>query len=181
MTGGLAIVASTNEVAAFDLRSGAPAWRVTAAELGGELAEDAILLAGDDVVFLAGADRIARVRGDDGTPVAITPVAGTPTSAVATSAGVAVAVGDEVIRFVDDGEGTRARLPGPATGPLVAHGPDVLTTTPAGAVRVAADGTVTTGPDLPATAVSTSDDFTIVAFDVGEGFLAFYGPAPAAG
>ena len=178
VTGRLALVASTSEVAAFDLRSGEPVWRVTSAEVGGALSEDAILLAGDDVVFLSSAAGIARVDGEDGTLLGVTPTGETPTDAVATTDGVVVAAGSRLVRFTSQGETADAALPGAPTSPLVARGGDVMTTTDAGAVRVRPDGTVTTGPDLPATAIGVSEGYTVVAFDVGAGFLAFYGPAP---
>lgn len=177
VTGRLVVVAGGTEVAAFDLRSGAPVWRTT---VGTGLVEDAVLVAGDDVVFVASPGSVSRVDAGTGEVLGTTAVPGRPVGAVSTRDGVAVAAGDQLVTF-DAVGAAPVPLPAPATGPLAARGADVLVATAAGLVRVRADGTVDTGPGLPVTAVGVSGAYTVVAIDVGGGLLAFYGPAAPPG
>lgn len=177
-TGLLAVLAARDEVAAVDRRTGEPRWAVTTDELGDALAGDPILLAGDDVVVVATVSSVVRLDGDTGRIIARDAVATPATAATTGPAGVVVAAGDELLRFTGDEAAERTSLPGVATSPLRVRGDTVLVVTDAGLTRVDGDGAVASAPDLPVAGVAVAGGYTLVGVDVGEGFLAFYGPAP---
>lgn len=176
-TGLLAVLASRDEVAAVDVRSGEPVWSVSAEELGDVLTDDPILLAGDDVVVVATRSSVVRLDGGDGRVIATDRVGTPATDAVTAGSEVAVAAGDELLRFAGDEAAGRTDLPGTVTTRMVARGGDVLVGTDAGLVLATPDGHVAVGGDLPVSTVAVAGAYTLVGVDVGEGFLAFYGPA----
>lgn len=179
-TGLLAILASREEVAAVDLRSGEVRWTATADDLGDVLADDPLLLAGDDVVVVATRSSVVRLDGADGRVIGRDAVAVPATAAASTDSAVVAAAGDELLRFEGEAEASRVDLPGVVAGGLRTRGGTVLLTTDAGLVRVGADGDVTRAADLPVGGVAVAGEYTLVGVDVGEGFLVFYGPAGAA-
>ncbi|MBW3657454.1 MAG: PQQ-like beta-propeller repeat protein [Actinobacteria bacterium] len=180
-TGLLAVLASPDGIAAVDLRTGEPRWTVDADALGDALAEDPILLAGDDVVVVATRSAVVRVDGEGGRVLTRDVVATPATSAASTPAGVVVGAGEELLRFAGAETAARTALPGSVTSPLRVRGDQVLVGTDAGLVRVDRDGTVAVADGLPVAGVAVAGDYTLVGVDVGEGFLAFYGPVPATG
>lgn len=180
-TGLLAVIASRDEVAALDVRSGELRWSVTAEQLGDALADDPILLAGDDVVVLATRSSVVRLDGRDGRVLATDAVASTATDAVPTRATVAVLAGTELLRFAGDEPADRTALPAAATSGLAVLAGDVLVATEDGLVRVrAGGGAAVVARGLPVRSVAVAGGYTLVGVDVGEGFLAFYGPATPA-
>lgn len=181
VTGQLALVASRNEVVAFDRRTGDQVWRVTAGELGGRpLTDEPLLLAGDDAVFVATQHRLARVDGGSGVVQTLMPVDAPAFGAVQTEQGVVVTAGRTLLRFTSEAMNV-VELPRAAVGLPAARGGTVFVPTGEGLTRVDADGTVTAARGVPVTEVSVSDGYTIVAVDAGEGLLALYGPAPSVG
>lgn len=180
VTGLLVLLASPEQVLAVDLRTGEPAWSVTADELGAPLSDEPLLLAGDDVVLVATRESVVRLDGADGRVLGTDAVGTAATAAVATAGGVAVVAGDELLRLTADGT-SRRRLPSPAVGEVVARGADVLVVTEAGLAVVGADGQVRTADGLPAAGVAVTAGYTVVSVDVGTGLLAFYGPTAPSG
>jgi hypothetical protein len=178
VTGLLAIVATPEELAAFDLRTGEEAWRTAVSQLPGPLTDAPLLLAGDDVVVVATTTAVVRLDGGDGRVLAVDQVAAAPTRALATDRDVVVVAGQEVLRL-GEGPTTTARLPGAATGGLASRDGDVYVATVAGPAAVAPDGTVRAVDGLSVGTIAVSDGYTIVGIDVGDGLLAFYGPVGA--
>lgn len=179
-TGLLAVLASDDEVTAVDRRTGEVRWRVDRAALGDALADDPLLLAGDDLVVVATRSALVRLDGGDGRVLGHDAVDVPATAAAATDVDVVVAAGAELLRLDGEGSARRSELPGTASA-LAVRGGDVLVATDAGLVLVRPDGEVVDGGDVPVRTVAVSDVYTLVGVDVGEGFLAFYGPAAAAG
>lgn len=176
VTGLLAIVATAEELTAFDLRSGEEAWRTAVSELPAPLTEAPLLLAGDDVVVVATESAVVRLGGDDGRVLAVDEVSEPPSHAIATRRDIAVIAGTEVLR-IQDGTVVRAVLPSPAAGSPASRDAHVYVPTAAGAAAVAGDGSVSAVSDVPVGSIGVSDGYTIVGIDVGRGLLTFYGPA----
>lgn len=178
-TGLLAVLASHDQIAAVDVRTGELRWRVDGRDLGDALADDPVLLAGDDVVVVATTSSVVRLDGEDGRVLAVDTVTAPATAAATAGTHVAVAAGEELLRFVGDEPAARTRLPAAVTSGMAVRGSDVLLVTTAGLVLADAQGEVTLAGDLPVATVAVAGGYTLLGVDVGGGFLAFYGPVGA--
>jgi hypothetical protein len=138
-----------------------------------------VLLAGDDVVVVATRSAVVRLGGGDGQVLASDTVTSPAVAATATREDVVVAAGRELLRFADEAPAERVALPGTATGGLAVRGTDALVVTDAGLALVPRGGDAVVPVDLPVGSIAVSGVYTLVGIDVGEGFLAFYGPATA--